>query len=355
MPVNEKQPVSSFNVREQLLRNTRSRSSGGAECHVPSRAAKRLALLSALTLFCLVFLSPLVVGAQVDYWSPWVTNLTTTSAMVNWRGSATATGSVQYATEAYYTAHQQTFEYTVTATTQSAHQHIALTGLEPNTAYVYQALPSDSPTQFGVRAFKTMPASGPFTFLVISDSHAQEERFKHVAKAIAKHEKDALFILDGGDYASYDWEPYWSIYFQYADAMLAKFPIFHAIGNHEYHNFQDPNSAPTKADQYHWTFNVAQGGALNYSFDCANVRFVVLNSPDPKHAHGDDPQPSLSLAKNQAPWLAQQLNNTLAGTFTIHHHPIWNYGKTVRRARPSAVGDPVSPIPHQRKFRRPRA
>ena len=84
-----------------------------------------------------------------------------------------------------------------------------------------------------------MPVSGPFTFLVISDTHAQEKRFKYVADAIAKHETDALFILDGGDYASWDYEEYWTIYFQYGDGMLAKFPLFHAIGNHEYHNYEN--------------------------------------------------------------------------------------------------------------------
>lgn len=47
-----------------------------------------------------------------------------------------------------------------------------------------------------------MPLSGPFTFIVISDSHAQDGRFKYVANAIAKYETDVLFILDGGDYAS---------------------------------------------------------------------------------------------------------------------------------------------------------
>jgi len=79
-----------------------------------------------------------------------------------------------------------------------------------------------------------------------------------VADAIAKYETDALFILDGGDYTSWDYEEYWSFYFQYGDGMLAKFPLFHAIGNHEYHNYEDKDGGPTHADQYHWTFDVAK-------------------------------------------------------------------------------------------------
>ena len=116
------------------------------------------------------------------------------------------------------------------------YQHVPLTDLEPDTSYIYRVNFSDNPDVFGHRTFRTMPLSGPFTFIVISDSHAQEKRFKYVADAIAGNETDVLFILDGGDYASWDYEKYWTDYFTYADGMLAKFPLFTTIGNHEYHN-----------------------------------------------------------------------------------------------------------------------
>jgi predicted phosphodiesterase len=166
-----------------------------------------------------------------------------------------------------------------------------------------------------------MPLSGPFTFIVISDTHVQEERFKYVAAAIAKNETDVLFILDGGDYAGHDSEDLWAKYFEVADGMLAKFPIFTTIGNHEYHN--SGGDTPTDADQYHWSFDIPPNGALNYSFDCAGIRFIVLDSPDP--LTGEDPHTSLALAQSQAPWLEGLLKDNMAGVFTIHHHPIWDY------------------------------
>ena len=270
---------------------------------------------------------PAVRASAVDYWTPYVTDLTTASATINWRGADSGTGSVEYATSSYYNEHQSFNEKTVSSTT-GAYQHVSLTNLEPDTSYVYRVKPSDNPDLFSNRTFQTMPVSGPFTFLVISDTHAEEKRFKWVADAIAKYENDALFILDGGDYAGFDYEQYWSVYFQYADGMLSKFPIFHTIGNHEYHNFGNPDGPPTKADQYHWTYDIPSNGPLNYSFDCSDVRFVVLNSPDPKHANGDDPHPYITLTRSQVPWLEKQLDNNLAGTFTIHHHPIWDYGRT---------------------------
>ena len=277
-----------------------------------------------IRLFCAV---PAIGASAADYWSPWVTQLTTVSATINWRGADSGTGSVEYATSTYYDKHKS-FDKSTKSSATGSYQHVSLTDLEPDTSYVYRVKPSDNPDEFSNRTFQTMPVSGPFTFLVISDTHAEEKRFKYVADAIAKYENDALFILDGGDYAGFDYEDYWTVYFQYADGMFSKFPIFHTIGNHEYHNDGHPDGPPTHADQYHWTYDIPPKGPLNYSFDCSDVRFVVLNSPDPKNANGDDPQPSLALTKSQVPWLAAQLDNNMAGTFTIHHHPIWDYGRT---------------------------
>lgn len=290
---------------------------------VPRLSAKLSTYLPVLLLFCLSLAGPASANGT-EYWAPYVTKLSTTSATINWRGADNATGSVEYATSSYYDEHHS-FQKKVDSQTTGAYQHVALVDLEPDTSYVYRARPSDNSTAFNNRTFKTMPVSGPFTFIVISDTHAQEKRFQYVADAIAKYETDVLFILDGGDYTSWDWEPYWTIYFQYANKMLAKFPLFHAIGNHEYHVYQQSGSQPPPADQYHWAFDVPAGGALNYSFDCSDVRFIILNSPDPSN-FGHDQDPALAHTESQVPWLKEQLNNTMSGMFTIHHHPIWHYG-----------------------------
>jgi len=170
-----------------------------------------------------------------------------------------------------------------------------------------------------------MPVSGPFTFIVISDTHAQEGRFKYVAAAIEK-ETDVLFILDGGDYTGHDSNDQWIQYFEAADVMLAKSAIFNTIGNHEYHN----SAADTPALHYHGAFDILPDGALNYSFDCAGIRFIILNSPDP--LTGGDPHTSLTLAQSQAPWLEGLLKDNMAGVFTIHHHPIWDFDRTTNNS-----------------------
>ncbi|OGP67599.1 MAG: hypothetical protein A2W27_10165 [Deltaproteobacteria bacterium RBG_16_44_11] len=280
-----------------------------------------------MILFCLFCIVPTIAEA-VDYWAPWVTKTTTNSATINWRGECDGSGSIDYATSDYYN-HDQTFEKTITSQTTARYQHVQLTGLEPNTSYIYKVKPSGDEDAFSNRTFRTMPVSGPFTFIVISDSqeghnYTEEKRFKYVADAIAK-EPDVLFILHGGDYARKDDESLWTIFFQVADGMLAKSAIFPTIGNHEYHNPNGESYPPTAADHYRWAFNMP----LNYySFDCAGIRFISLDSPDPNNAHGDDPHTSPSLAQRQETWLRDQLDNTMSGTFTIHHHPIWEDGRT---------------------------
>jgi hypothetical protein len=261
---------------------------------------------------------------EVDYWAPWVTRTTKHSATIHWKGASDGTGSVDYARSGYHERHQR-FEKTVVSETVGAYQHVNLFNLRPDTAYIYRVRPSDDEGVFGNRAFRTLPASGSFTFIVISDAHAQDKRFKYVADAIAANETDALFILDGGDYANYDDETLWAPFFQYGDGMLAKFPLVTAIGNHEYHNHTPGATGPTDAFQYHSSFDIPTNGPLNAFFDCSGIRFVILDSPDPHSANDEDP--SLALSESQAPWLEAVLKTKTRGVFTIHHHPIWHYGK----------------------------
>jgi len=285
--------------------------------------------LQAAVFLCIFCAVPAIAEASGDYWSPWVTKTTTNSAVINWRGESNGVGSVNYATLDYYNQHQN-FNNTIASQTNDQHQHVQLAGLDPDTSYIYRVIPSGNENAFSNRMFRTMPVNGPFTFVVISDSqeghnYTEWQRFKYVADAVAK-ETNVLFILHGGDDAGFDYEPLWTTYFQVADGMLSKFAIFPVIGNHEYHNPNGETNPPTAADQYHWAYDMP----LYYSFDCADVRFVILNSPDPTNcaSGSDDPQTSLALAQSQAPWLEDQLENTMAGTFTIHHHPIWDNGRT---------------------------
>ncbi len=326
MSTRRNRPVESLNAVERPLMNARHPLFLSRQSNFLS--AKPCGYLLALIFFCLFFIIPVIAEAQpeaVVYWAPWVTKTTTTSATVNWYGSNSTAGNIEYDTSSYYIANGS-FRHTKINETTVAYQHVQLTGLEPNTSYTYWVRPSGSLNQFTPpRTFRTMPVSGPFTFIVISDTHAQLGRFKHVADAIAANETDVLFILDGGDYTGHDSNDEWIQYFVAGDNMLKKFAIFNTVGNHEYHN----STADAPAVHYHGAFDILPNGALNHSFDCAGIRFVILASPDPLTAlPGGDPHTSLALALSQAPWLRDQLDNNMLGTFTIHHHPIWDFDRT---------------------------
>ena len=290
-------------------------------------AGKSIMYWAALALAGVCIL-PALAQSPDGYWPAWVTKTTTDSATINWRVDNSGTGStglIDYATTGYFDDHHA-FEKTVASASDAIYQHVQLTGLQPNTSYTYRVRPSGSEYSFGNRSFKTMPASGPFTFIVISDPqkgqyYDERQRFKYVADAVEK-EQDISFILIGGDYNGHDSDSLWHQFFDVAGGMLSQSAVFPVIGNHEYHNSSGGGNPPTSAVHFHQSFAMP----LNYSFDCSGVRFVVLNTPDPNNANGDDPHTSIALAKSQESWLKQQLDDdSLLGAFTIHHHPIWDY------------------------------
>jgi len=286
-------------------------------------------IFGTVLLLCMIGIAPVLADTWENNWAPWVTNTTTTSATINWRQDTIGTESIAYAKTDYY-FRTGSFDTTVTTSSTTPYLHAQLTGLEPGTSYTYLVKPSENPGVFSPRAFRTMPNSGPYTFVVISDAqegstYSEDQRFHYVADAIAK-EPDVLFILSGGDHARFDNFSRWSIFFHNADGMLSNTSIFPAIGNHEYHDIIH-GDAPTPATYYHYAFP----GPLNYSFDVAGIRYIILNSPDPNEAilsHTDNPTPSLNLTVSQVSWLQSQLDNRLLGIFTLQHNPNWLDGWT---------------------------
>lgn len=322
---------------------------------------RNLLVLLLLFTICICLGNCAKTEASKDYWAPWVTKTTTDSATINWRSETKESGEIFYATTNYF-RENHSFENEAKTQTADQYQHVQLTALEPNTSYTYLVKPSGDASAFDYRTFRTMPTSGQFTFIVVGDTregvdYAETKRFKYVADAIA-NEPNVLFVLHDGDFCRHDYEPAWATFFQCADNMLAKSAFFPAIGNHEYHEPKNKNldeenyivcpehcmpcnkCAPsTDAVNYRSAFDMP----LNYSFDCAGVRFIVLNSPDPNSTCCDDPHTSLSLSKEQAPWLEQLLKGNNKGVFTIHHHPIWDFG----RANSSSEMEPWENLYHK--------
>jgi len=95
-----------------------------------------------------------------------------TSGLVKFNTNETATGLVDYASAAYYTANSNTFSGTVTGTVGTGFS-IGITGLVENTAYKYRvkAIDSDFLTSFDqVRDFTTLDVTAPTLTIVNTGS-----------------------------------------------------------------------------------------------------------------------------------------------------------------------------------------
>jgi acid phosphatase type 7 len=299
-------------------------------------SVKPCCIFGVLILLCMLCVVPALAESWENNWAPWITKTTTTSATINWRQDTNGTATVAYARTDFYNQNQR-FDSRISDSSATPYHHVLIEGLAPDTSYTYLVQPEGNPGVFSPRAFRTMPERGPYTFIVISDPQdgthfTEDKRFHYVAASIAK-EPDVRFILAGGDYARLDDFGRWASFFHNADGMLSNTTIFPTIGNHEYHNVTG-SSVPSPAINYHLAFAVP----LNYSFDVAGVRYISLITQDPTRP---DPNPALgppftdALVAAEESWLRQQLDNQLAGTFTIQHQPNWWDNSTT--VFPSAV------------------
>jgi hypothetical protein len=230
-------------------------------------------------------------------WGPYITGTTTTATVVNVKTTLATTVTVQYATEAQYTA-GGTYNQTATDGLSTLLHHVALTGLAPDTVYHYRVLyGTESTTDCH---FRTFPASGLFTCVVLSDTQdqlptfSQSERFKLVADSIAA-QPDVAFVMitgdlvnDGSDLAN------WNRFFDAGRTMLANTTLYTALGNHELSDalYYDIFGLPSY-----------------YSFDCGDAHFTVLDSTKGISA--------------QTTWLGSDLDSSKPWKFVASHHPLY--------------------------------
>ncbi|MDG6257090.1 MAG: PKD domain-containing protein [Methanomicrobiaceae archaeon] len=233
------------------------------------------------------------------FWGPYLTGTTTTATVVNVKTPEAATVTVEYADDAYYTAHGG-YEHSATGEAGAELHHIELTGLSPGTLYHYRVVRSGAATaDLHVR---TLPESGTFSFVAYGDSQdqlpqfSQDERHKLVADRIAG-EEDVAFLLHSGDLVNdatltTDWDRFFSA----GGAMLANVTIFPAMGNHE-----------KNATLYYDIFGVPE----YYSFDAGNAHFTLLDSNDWAWPKMDE----------QTAWLEADLATPADWNFVTFHHP----------------------------------
>jgi parallel beta-helix repeat protein len=262
------------------------------------------------------------VTVLLTLWGPYVTKTTTNATVINWKTENATTGSVQYATDAYYKA-QGTYEQSVADTNESHLHHLNLTNLTPDTVYHYQVCIGNESTDDCT--FRTFPLHGSFTFIVYGDSQepqgdpraTQLTRHKLVADRIAA-EENVTFVLHVGDLVNdgSDLEE-WNRFFEAARAMMSTTTFYTTLGNHEYASYGGGPGDPVQ--NYYDAFGVPEW----YSFDCSDAHVTVLDSNDQANV------------PTETTWLLNDLGSDSAANatwkFISFHHPPYsssakNYG-----------------------------
>ncbi len=228
-------------------------------------------------------------------WGPYLTGTTSSGTEVNVRTTAPTNVVVYYTTEEFYRRYGA---YNLKATDglrNDAHR-ILLTDLKADTRYYYQAACDDCNS--AKYHFKTFPLFGTFTFAVYGDTQdevpnfTQSERHRLVAARIAQ-EEDLLFVINTGDLVNDgDDVANWNRYFEATRRMGACAAVFPAHGNHDDETW------------YYENFGIAP----NYSFDCGNIHFTILDYLDPE---------------SQTEWLKKDMETRQEWKIAVSHYPLY--------------------------------
>jgi len=166
----------------------------------------------------------------------------------------------------------------------AVHHRVELRGLPRDGAARYRVLAGGDVTP--ERVFHTAPAAGDVVrFAVYGDTRGGHAVHGQIVDSLLAEAPDFVvvtgdMVMRGSDEAD------WQRYFQVAGELLARVPLYPAVGNHDMGRTGDeqrrmgeifalPGTAPDRPEWAHW-----------YSFDVAGVHFAMLDS----NAYGSEEQ-----------------------------------------------------------------
>ncbi|MEN9559482.1 MAG: hypothetical protein RLZZ502_693, partial [Pseudomonadota bacterium] len=264
----------------------------------------------------------LAVGAQVLTRGPVLHVVTDTAITIRWRTDLPTTSKVSYG-PSHLGINQELSDSALLL-----EHELRLTGLSPNTRYVYHV-----GNHNGVLAadkymyFTTAPEPGvakPTRVWVIGDAGTGSSRQKRVRDAYLTYPGSAetdLFITVGDNaYANGSEAEFQAYHFNIYQNLLKHAPHAPAFGNHDSytgtgnnHPFFQLFSFPTQGE----AGGVPSGQKAYYSFNYGHIHFITLDSYESSTASGS---PMLT-------WLAADLAaNTLPWTIVYFHHAPYSRG-----------------------------
>ena len=205
-----------------------------------------------------------------------------------------------------------------------SHQ-VAVTDLEPGTAYIYRVGDSAADLWSAPCSFLTDDRDDRFSFLAIADVQASgTEDFLHSAQTLRSAMSllpEAEFTVNLGDYVNDNTNEEWDAYFEafaFANNTQTGVPV---AGNHD---GNITNKFNTNCFQNTFCLDRSANRALEgvyYSFDYGNAHFAVLNS--------NDMYPMSQAQKN---WLINDMTNSgAAWKILLLHRSLYSAGKNINK------------------------
>jgi hypothetical protein len=263
--------------------------------------------------------------AQSVLRGPYLQQGTPTSVVVRWRTEIPSDSRVQYGVE------PDCLNSSVTDALPVTEHEMTLTGLQPATRYCYAIGTTDLDLagNDGEHYFDTPPLPGtsrPTRIWVLGDSGTGNQSAWDVRDAYYDFtggvHTDLWLMLGDNAYPVGNDSDYQRAVFDTYPEMLRKSVLWPTLGNH------DASSAdsPTQSGTYYDIFTLPAGGQAGgsasgteayYSFDHANIHFVVLDSTDTPRAPTDA----------MLSWLDLDLASTTQDWVIAYwHHPPYTRG-----------------------------
>ena len=247
-----------------------------------------------------------------------------TTQSIQWRtGPSVPGGQVQWVKKSAYNRFQPARPKRAKATTfrmedanllndPVIHRHTAtLTGLEPDTTYLYSVGDGSGDGWSEMAEFTTAPGRAePFSFVYMGDAQNGLERWGSLVHNAFRQRPDAAFYIMAGDLVNRGNErDDWDSFFHSARGIYDRRPVVPAIGNHE-----NQGGHP---GMYLQMFDLPKNGPESieperaYTFRYSNAEFFVLDSN--------------LTPESQSAWLENALkSSTATWKFAVYHHPAYS-------------------------------
>ncbi|GAB1308225.1 hypothetical protein KH5_09080 [Urechidicola sp. KH5] len=262
---------------------------------------------------------------------PYLQMGTSNSVVIRWRTETPTDTKVNYGTTL------GALNHSVSNTALSTDHEIELIGLTPNTKYYYEIEDAGGVyvTQNIDMFYLTAPLVGTTQFVrawILGDAGTANQNQRDVRDAYYNYaqsavnnpnQTDMMLFLGDNAYNSGTDSEYQAAFYDVYDKMLSKSVAWSTLGNHDGYSSGD-NSNGLQTGPYYSMFTfptaaevggVASGTEAYYSFDYANIHFIVLES-----YHKENNAAQLT-------WLENDIASTTQDWIVaLYHHPSYTKG-----------------------------